>query len=100
MAIELMSALKTLHSFRLIHGDIAPSNIMWDDNDTLILIDYDCVQFIKRELVRDPFYMIGQEGFVSPDFRKTFLADIFSSGKVTLREEMASTERRIEFVDR
>jgi serine/threonine protein kinase len=37
MAIELMSALKTLHSFGLIHGDIAPSNIMWDDNDTLIV---------------------------------------------------------------
>ncbi len=47
MAVELLTAVKTLHSYGLIHGDIAPSNIMWNDEDNLIVSIFE-VTLLKR----------------------------------------------------
>ncbi len=34
---ELLSVLNTLQRYGLVHGDIAPQNIMWNDNDELVV---------------------------------------------------------------
>ncbi len=34
---ELIDVLMTLQRFGLVHADIAPQNIMWDDNDDLVV---------------------------------------------------------------
>lgn len=38
---QILSALCSLHSKRILHLDIKPSNILIDENDNAILIDFD-----------------------------------------------------------
>ncbi len=36
-AKQLLMAVKTIHEKQVIHCDIAPPNVMWDDNDDLVV---------------------------------------------------------------
>ncbi len=36
-ALQLISAIQTMHSLGLRHGDVAPSNILWNKEDELIV---------------------------------------------------------------
>lgn len=38
---KLLAGIKHLHSLGIIHNDITPSNIMIDEDNTLVLIDFD-----------------------------------------------------------
>ncbi|GAQ43606.1 hypothetical protein AtubIFM55763_010592 [Aspergillus tubingensis] len=46
----ILSAIKHIHSFGLVHNDINPANIMIDEKGTLVLIDFDSCRFIGEPL--------------------------------------------------
>jgi len=48
----ILEGIRHLHSLGLVHNDITPSNIMRDDDGTLVLIDFDSCRKIG-ELLRD-----------------------------------------------
>lgn len=46
----ILAGIKHLHSLGLVHNDINPANIMLDEDDTLILIDFDSCRYIGESL--------------------------------------------------
>lgn len=46
----ISDAIKHLHSLGLVHNDINPANIMLDEDDTLILIDFDSCRHVGESL--------------------------------------------------
>jgi serine/threonine protein kinase len=46
----ILAAIKHLHSLGLVHNDINPANIMFDEDGTLILIDFDSCRYIGESL--------------------------------------------------
>lgn len=50
MKKKYLSAIKHLHSLRLIHNDINSANIILNEEGILILIDYDSCRYIKKSL--------------------------------------------------
>lgn len=45
IALEVLRTLSVLHSYGIVHGDVKPANIMWDDvTSRITLIDLDAVQ--------------------------------------------------------
>ena len=48
---ELHEGIKHLHSLGLVHNDINPANIMYDEDDTLVLIDFDSCRQVGESLL-------------------------------------------------
>lgn len=46
----ILSGIRHLHSLGIIHNDITPSNIMLDENGTLVLIDFDSCRKVGESL--------------------------------------------------
>lgn len=46
----ILAGIGHLHSLGLVHNDINPANIMIDDDDSLILIDFDSCRYIGESL--------------------------------------------------
>lgn len=63
--LQVANALQTLHSRKIMHLDISPSNIWIDENDDAILIDFDNSRvFVGEEakiLKGYPFYNAPEE---------------------------------------
>jgi serine/threonine protein kinase len=47
----ILAGIRRLHSLGLVHNDITPSNIMFDDDGTPVLIDFDSCRQVG-ELLR------------------------------------------------
>lgn len=45
-----MTGIKHLHSIGLVHNDLNPANIMFDQDDMLVLIDFDSCRYIGEPL--------------------------------------------------
>lgn len=81
---DLVSAVKYLHSRRILHGDIKPSNVLFDSNDTLKISDYGLSTFIvsgDRSTFSSKSYT---KNYRAPEVWKTeewgFSADIWALG--------------------
>lgn len=46
----VMTGIKHLHSIGLVHNDLNPANIMFDQDDMLVLIDFDSCRYIGEPL--------------------------------------------------
>lgn len=46
---QMLKILDTLESLQLVHADIHKGNLMLDDNDNLILLDFGISKFLNRE---------------------------------------------------
>ncbi|OQD77378.1 hypothetical protein PENANT_c108G10381 [Penicillium antarcticum] len=46
----LMAGIEHLHSLGLVHNDVNPANIMFDQDGTLVLIDFDSCRYIGEPL--------------------------------------------------
>ncbi|KAJ2891052.1 serine/threonine-protein kinase [Zalerion maritima] len=46
----ILEGIRHLHSLGLVHNDITPSNIMFDDDGTPVLIDFDSCRYVGESL--------------------------------------------------
>jgi serine/threonine protein kinase len=46
----VLAAIKHLHSLGIVHNDINPANVMFDEDSTFILIDFDSCRYIGEDL--------------------------------------------------
>lgn len=60
---EITSAVYHLHSFGLAHNDLTPMNIMVDERDASILVDFGSCQPFGRKLIT-----AGTPGWIDEDF--------------------------------
>lgn len=70
IAIQLVEATGEIHSKNVIHKDINPSNILWDEKEkTLKLIDFGISSKLPRELqtVVEPQFLEGTLLYMSPE---------------------------------
>lgn len=51
---DIRAGIEHLHSIGIVHGDLQPANIMFDDDDNAILIDFDSARFCGELL--DPLH--------------------------------------------
>lgn len=91
IAIQLCSALAYIHEKRIIHRDIKPNNILLNEQQTPILIDFDIARSSQHETVsqdKDGVYRyVGNELYSAPEQFTTpgsvsTATDIFSLGAV------------------
>ena len=76
LLLDISSALSFLHAKGLCHGDVKPSNILWD-GQTFLLADFGSC--FKAPTVREP----GDDSswrFAAPEREKSFASDIWSLG--------------------
>ena len=76
IGIDLADALAALHSYKLVHRDVKPSNIIFANNRPR-LVDIGLVAHLE-----DHKSIVGTHGFMPPEHPGTPLADIFSLGRV------------------
>jgi serine/threonine-protein kinase len=73
---SLASALEYAHKNDLIHGNLSPANILFDESDNLILTDFGQAENHK----------LGRRGcYAAPEKKKTKLSDIYSAGAILHR---------------
>jgi len=91
LGIQLAHALEFLHSRRLAHRDVKPSNIIFVDGQAK-LADVGLVADLGN-----PQSLVGKLGYIPPEGPGTAQADIYSLGKVLY--EAATGKDRQEFPD-
>ncbi|HOX58367.1 MAG TPA: serine/threonine-protein kinase [Candidatus Paceibacterota bacterium] len=91
IGIELAGALDFLHSRRLVHRDVKPSNIIFAGGQPK-LADVGLIADLGN-----PQSFVGTEGYIPPEGPGTMQADIYSLGKVLY--EAATGKDRQQFPD-
>ena len=91
IGIRLAHALDFLHSRRLVHRDVKPSNIIFVGGQPK-LADVGLVAELGN-----PLSLVGTEGYIPPEGPGSAQADIYSLGKVLY--EAATGKDRQEFPD-
>ncbi|KAI0469458.1 kinase-like protein [Xylaria cf. heliscus] len=77
--VGIENGVSHLHSLRLVHNDLNPSNIMLDDNNEPVLIDFDSCRYEGEELGLKG----GTEGWADSTVRiASFANDIHSLRKI------------------
>lgn len=84
--IELCDGLEFLHSNKIVHRDLNPSNVMITDDGTIKIIDFDISRFEKQAVPKDT-KILGTEGYAAPEqfgFKQsTSKTDIYALGVLT-----------------
>ncbi|ORY52743.1 kinase-like protein [Neocallimastix californiae] len=83
IAIQLFNTLNEIHNLNIVHLDITLSNLMFDENDDLVIIDFGLARICDR---RCHPIGCGTPGFVAPEVYlgecKDTKPDIYSAGVV------------------
>lgn len=83
--IDIGEALKEVHGRNIVHRDISPNNVIIDENDRAILLDFDNSRIYKENKSRDTVLM-GTNGFAAPEQRGYIATDargdIYSLGNL------------------
>jgi serine/threonine protein kinase len=94
---QLASALNHLSERNVIHGDLAPDNVLVQSNGFVKLIDFGVARRISDPSL--PFRVEGRKRFRAPESRidggTSHAADIFAAGKIfefLLGETLSETE--------
>lgn len=87
---DICDALLMAHQSNIIHQDIKPSNIMFDDNLVMWKLgDFGLAKIMKG---RELFSEDGSLGYMAPEKVKTTKSDLYSMG-IVMREMLTGTRR-------
>lgn len=65
---SVLNALAVAHSHNIVHGDIKPANIMYDDkHDTYIVTDFGAAYTVKKGRQKKEDIIIGTPSYMSPE---------------------------------
>lgn len=90
----LACGLKVLHDNNLIHRDVKPNNVVIDEDDTPILIDFGIIRREDNETKSHDTKLLGTEGYASPEqygfSPTTTKSDVYSLG-ICMQEILVHT---------
>ena len=84
---KFLPVLDTCHQRFILHGDLKPANILLDQHDNPILIDFGHSRNLKD---LSDFYAMGTPGYMPPELGKNitgYFTDIYSLG-ITMYESL------------
>lgn len=91
IAFETAAGLASLHSYEIVHRNLKPANILFDQHDHALLADYGLAQLPgglnQRSLLNNQFPTPGSTGYLSPEQRRSVetlapTSDIYALGLV------------------
>lgn len=85
--INLLPVLEFIHAKQVIHCDIKPSNIIWQEDNSLVLIDFGSSLQSSQEFLTQLGAITGTPGYVAPEQIKGQAipaSDLFSLGATAL----------------
>lgn len=81
---SLLSVLEYVHSFKIIHRDIKPNNIILQANKPPVLVDFGAARSIRKSSAKT---VIGSADYAAPEQsmgQATFASDLYSLGLTCL----------------
>lgn len=63
----LAPVLDAAHNLGILHGDIKPANIIFDENDLPILADFGMVSLLRAQVSPEAHVIIGPPAYISPE---------------------------------
>jgi serine/threonine-protein kinase len=86
LARELLSALRHIHSARVLHRDIKPQNVLLDSDGCARLTDFGIAQPVDATSLTKTGHLIGTESYIAPEVKDGAPAsersDLFALGVV------------------
>jgi serine/threonine protein kinase len=73
VALDVAEGLKAANGANLVHGDIKPANILFDQNGTAKVVDFGLAQFVNRQQEQGGIW--GTPYYISPERARGGKAD-------------------------
>ena len=89
IALQLCSAIESIHSKKIIHGDLKPDNVMLDDAGSVKVLDFGIARRVRGTHIMSTSPLTGTAGtpaYTAPEIHRgaspDFASDIFSMGVI------------------
>jgi serine/threonine protein kinase len=89
IAAELAAALAHAHERGILHRDVKPSNILFDDEGNAKLADFGIARILDASTLTEAGTMLGTAAYISPEQARTETAtaatDVYAAGVILYR---------------
>jgi eukaryotic-like serine/threonine-protein kinase len=89
IAVELAAALAHAHERGILHRDVKPSNILFDDEGNAKLADFGIARIVDASTLTEAGTMLGTAAYISPEQARTeptsAATDVYAAGVILYR---------------